>query len=133
MDSSDHNEGQKNVSPKYSFDPITLEVIRGAFTTIADEIDTNLARTAYSMLIYEYKDYAVGILDAAGNLICQCTGGMPIFIADVLGAAVRDGLEIYGREGAASGRCGDHKPRRDHGSAPQQCRHVQPGFRRPRW
>ena len=44
-------------------DPITLEVIRGAFTTLADEIDTNLARTAYSMLIYEYKDYAVGILD----------------------------------------------------------------------
>ena len=103
MDSSDHKEGQKNVSPKYSFDPITLEVIRGAFTTIADEIDTNLARTAYSMLIYEYKDYAVGILDAAGNLICQCTGGMPIFIADVLGAAVRDGLEIYGREGLHPG------------------------------
>ena len=79
-------------------DPITLEVIRGAFTTLADEIDTNLARTAYSMLIYEYKDYAVGILDVEGRLICQCTGGMPIFIADVLGAAVRDGLEIYGVE-----------------------------------
>ncbi len=84
-------------------DPITLEVIRGAFTTIADEIDTNLARTAHSMLIYEYKDYAVGILDADGNLICQCTGGMPIFIADVLGAAVRDGLEIYGRDGLFPG------------------------------
>tara|TARA_Y100000588_G_scaffold6037_1_gene7309 strand:+ start:1021 stop:2727 length:1707 start_codon:yes stop_codon:yes gene_type:complete len=79
-------------------DPITLEVIRGAFTSIADEIDTNLARTAHSMLIYEYKDYAVGILDAEGSLICQCTGGMPIFIADVLGAAVRDGLEIYGQD-----------------------------------
>lgn len=79
-------------------DPITLEVIRGAFTTLADEIDTNLARTAYSMLIYEYKDYAVGILDAEGRLICQCTGGMPIFIADVLSAAVRDGLKIYGKD-----------------------------------
>lgn len=85
-------------SGKQRVDPITLEVIRGAFTTLADEIDTNLARTAYSMLIYEYKDYAVGILDAQGRLICQCTGGMPIFIADVLGAAVRDGLEIYGRD-----------------------------------
>jgi len=93
----------KDQGVNYSFDPITLEVIRGAFTTIADEIDTNLARTAYSMLIYEYKDYAVGILDAAGNLICQCTGGMPIFIADVLGAAVRDGLEIYGRDGLHPG------------------------------
>ena len=79
-------------------DPITLEVIRGAFSTLADEIDTNLARTAYSMLIYEYKDYAVGLLDSKGRLICQCTGGMPIFIADVLGAAVRDGLKVYGPE-----------------------------------
>ena len=103
MDSNDRNEGRKGVKGEYSVDPITVEVIRGAFTTIADEIDINLARTAYSMLIYEYKDYAVGILDAAGNLICQCTGGMPIFIADVLGAAVRDGLEIYGREGLHKG------------------------------
>ena len=84
-------------------DPITLEVIRGALNAIADDIDTNLARTAYSLLIYEYKDYAVGILDAEGRLICQCTGGMPIFIADVLGAAVRDGLEIYGRDGLHPG------------------------------
>ena len=103
MDTSDRSAGEKREKIKYSVDPITLEVIRGAFTTIADEIDTNLARTAYSMLIYEYKDYAVGILDADGNLICQCTGGMPIFIADVLGAAVRDGLEIYGRDGLHPG------------------------------
>lgn len=95
--------GSDDRGENYNVDPITLEVIRGAFTAIADEIDTNLARTAYSMLIYEYKDYAVGLLDAAGNLICQCTGGMPIFIADVLGAAVRDGLEIYGRDGLHPG------------------------------
>ena len=103
MDSNDHTKRPGVARDGYSVDPITLEVIRGAFTTIADEIDTNLARTAYSMLIYEYKDYAVGILDADGNLICQCTGGMPIFIADVLGAAVRDGLEIYGRDGLHPG------------------------------
>ena len=84
-------------------DPITLEVIRGALSAIADDIDTNLSRTAHSLLIYEYKDYAVGLLDAEGRLICQCTGGMPIFIADVLGAAVRDGLEIYGRDGLCAG------------------------------
>jgi N-methylhydantoinase B len=103
MNSNDPTESQNRPSEKYSVDPITLEVIRGAFSTIADDIDTNLARTAHSMLIYEYKDYAVGILDAEGNLICQCTGGMPIFIADVLGAAVRDGLEIYGPDGLHKG------------------------------
>ncbi len=77
-------------------DPITLEVIRNALISINDQIDTNITRTAYSPLVYEYKDYATGIVDPEGKLICQCTGGMPVFIADVLSAAVRDGLEIYG-------------------------------------
>ena len=79
-------------------DPITLEVIRNALISINDQIDTNITRTAYSPLVYEYKDYATGIVDPDGRLICQCTGGMPVFIADVLSAAVRDGLEIYGRD-----------------------------------
>ncbi len=99
MEGADAGAGAKQLA----VDPITLEVIRGGLGAIADDIDTNLARTAYSLLIYEYKDYAVGILDAEGRLICQCTGGMPIFIADVLGAAVRDGLEIYGRDGLHPG------------------------------
>ena len=31
-----------------------------------------------------------------GDLICQCTAGMPVFVADVMRAAVQDGLELYG-------------------------------------
>lgn len=77
-------------------DPITVEVIRRRLISIADQVDRNIARTAYSPLVYEYKDYAVGIVDAEGKLLSQCTGGMPLFVADVLGAAVRDGLELYG-------------------------------------
>lgn len=83
---------------RHRVDPITLEVIRNALISINDQIDTNITRTAYSPLVYEYKDYATGIVDPDGKLICQCTGGMPVFIADVLSAAVRDGLEIYGRD-----------------------------------
>ncbi|MGB6753746.1 MAG: hydantoinase B/oxoprolinase family protein [Xanthobacteraceae bacterium] len=79
-------------------DPVTVEVIRRRLVAIADEVDTNITRTAFSPYIYEYKDYAVGIVDANGDLICQCTAGMPVFVADVMRAAVQDGLELYGRD-----------------------------------
>ena len=77
-------------------DPITVEVIRRRLVSIADEVDVNITRTAFSPYIYEYKDYAVGIVDAGGDLICQCTAGMPVFVADVMRAAVQDGLALYG-------------------------------------
>ena len=79
-------------------DPVTLEVIRYALTSITDQIDANITRTAFSPYIYEYKDYAVGITSADGDLVTASTGGMPIFVADAVGMAVRDGLEIYGRD-----------------------------------
>jgi N-methylhydantoinase B len=79
-------------------DPITLEVIRHALVSITNQIDANIKRTAFSAYIYEYNDFAVGLTDADGKLIAQCTGGMPPFVADSVGMAVRDGLQIYGRE-----------------------------------
>jgi N-methylhydantoinase B len=79
-------------------DPITLEVIRHGLVAIANQIDANIKRTAFSPYIYEYNDFAVGLTDADGQLVAQCTGGMPPFVADSVGMAVRDGLQIYGRE-----------------------------------
>jgi N-methylhydantoinase B len=79
-------------------DPVTVEVIRRRLVAISDEVDVNITRTAFSPYIYEYKDYAVGIVDANGDLICQCTAGMPVFVADVMRAAVQDGLSLYGRD-----------------------------------
>ena len=84
-------------------DPITLEVIRHGIISICDQIDANMTRTAFSPYIYEYKDYAVGFVGAAGELLAQSTGGMPVFVADSVGMAVRDGLEIYGRENLYKG------------------------------
>lgn len=79
-------------------DPITLEVIRHALVSIANQIDANIKRTAFSPYIYEYNDFAVGLVGADGQLIAQCTGGMPPFVADSVGMAVRDGLKIYGKD-----------------------------------
>ncbi len=77
-------------------DPVTLEVMRHALISITNQIDANIKRTAFSPYIYEYNDFAVGLTDAAGRLIAQCTGGMPPFVADSVGTAVRDGLDVYG-------------------------------------
>ena len=79
--------------------------------TITDQIDANVTRTAFSPYIYEYKDYAVGMTDADGRLIAQCAGGMPIFVADAVGSAVRDGLgdqaiECASRNPEATSVCG---------------------------
>jgi N-methylhydantoinase B len=81
-----------------ALDPITLEVIRHGLVSITNQIDANIKRTAFSPYIYEYNDFAVGLTDADGQLIAQCTGGMPPFVADSVGMAVRDGLAIYGRD-----------------------------------
>lgn len=79
-------------------DPITLEVIRHGIISIADRVDANMTRTAFSPYIYEYKDYAVGLAGPTGEMFAQSTGGMPVFVADSVGMAVRDGLAIYGAE-----------------------------------
>ncbi|VCU72066.1 Acetophenone carboxylase delta subunit [Pigmentiphaga humi] len=84
-------------------DPVTLEIIRQLLQSIPDEVETDLTRTAFSPLIYEYKDYAVGMVDAQGALIAQSRGGIPIFLANVLGLAVRDGLATYGPDGISAG------------------------------
>src|SRR3954467_2647597 len=78
-------------------DPITLEVTRHALVSITNQIDANIKRTAFSPYIYEYNDFAVGFVGADGQLVAQCTGGMPPFVADSVGMAVRDGLSIYGK------------------------------------
>ncbi len=84
-------------------DPITLEVIRYKLGAIPEQIEANIVRTAFSPLIYEYKDFAVGLIDPQARLISQGRGGIPLFVANLLGAAVQDGLEIYGAGGFARG------------------------------
>jgi N-methylhydantoinase B len=75
-------------------DPITFEVVDFLLRAIASELETNLTRTSFSLMIYEYKDFAVGIIAADGQLICQGTGGLPIFLADI-GAPLKSVLEAH--------------------------------------
>ncbi len=84
-------------------DPITVEVIRNAFNSIAAQMNNNLARSAYTPIIYEMKDCSVGIFNRDGRLLGQAPG-LPIFLGN-LEAAIHAtthhfgaGLDTY-REG----------------------------------
>ena len=83
--------------------PITAEIIRYGLLSIPNQIDVNITRTAYSPLVYEYKDYAVGIVDPEGRLISQSQGGIPLFVANALGTAVLDGIHVHGPDGIVEG------------------------------
>jgi N-methylhydantoinase B len=87
---------------KRAIDAVEAEIFRFATTSVVDEIELNLTRTAYSELIYEYKDYCVGIVTANFELLTQSGGSMPIFVGD-LGPQVRDAVEAIGVGALAQG------------------------------
>ncbi len=77
-----------------SIDPVTVEVIRNAFMSIASQMNNNLARSAYTPIIYEMKDCSVGLFDAEGRMVGQAPG-LPIFLGD-LETAIRVTTEHLG-------------------------------------
>ena len=82
--------------------PITVEVVRSGLAHIANEMATVLRKTSYNMMIYEVRDYCVGIVDPDGNILSQNFGALPIFLAD-LGPAILDGVRMHGRNGFEPG------------------------------
>lgn len=72
-------------------DPVTLEVIRYGLIAITDEVAVDFTRTAYSPLIYEYKDFCVALTDPCGAIIAQSL--LPRFP----GVEVQEALRVYGR------------------------------------
>ena len=92
---------QEAIGP--AVDPVTVEVLRHRLYAITEQIEANIIRTAYSPLIYAYKDFAVGMVGATGELICMARGGIPLFCSTLLSTAVQDGLELYGPGGIREG------------------------------
>ena len=46
---------------------LEIQILRTGLQSIPDLIELDLTRTAFSPLVYEYKDYAVGVVDADGK------------------------------------------------------------------
>jgi N-methylhydantoinase B len=74
-----------------TFDPVTLEIYRALYTSVAEEMGITLRRTAHSPNIKERRDYSCAVFDAAGRVIAQGDhmpvhlGSMPLAVAAALG------------------------------------------------
>ena len=52
-----------------SVDPITLEIVRGAVSSIIRQMEALIERTAMSPVIKEKMDYFVGVYDLDGRVV----------------------------------------------------------------
>lgn len=80
--------------PQFLENPVTTEIIRNAFISAANEMNESMFRSAYSPVIYEGKDCAVGIFDAECRSLGQ-SAGLPIFLGN-LEVAIKAAIEFYG-------------------------------------
>jgi N-methylhydantoinase B len=83
-------------------DTVELELFRAMVISVFDEIEHNLTRTAFSPMIYDYKDYCVGFLSPEFKLVASSRYGSPMFVAD-LGPPVADAVEQIGRDELVAG------------------------------
>ena len=54
-----------------TIDPITLEVIKNALTSVADELALIIMRTAYSNIVRDAFDFSTSVCDHEGKIIAQ--------------------------------------------------------------
>jgi N-methylhydantoinase B len=79
---------------KASFDPVTLEIYRALYTSVAEEMGVSLRRTAFSPNIKERRDYSCAVFDSAGRVVAQGDhmpvhlGSMPAAVAAALDSTV---------------------------------------------
>lgn len=80
--------------PEASFDPVTTEILRNAFISIAQDMNATLIRSAYTPIIYEGKDCSVALLDHHGDVLGQSLG-LPLFLGN-LEVCVKQTAEKFG-------------------------------------
>lgn len=74
------------------FDPVTLEIYRALYTSVAEEMGIALKRTAHSPNIKERRDYSCAVFDARGRVIAQ-GDHMPVHLGSMpmaVDAALRE-------------------------------------------
>ena len=57
-----------------SLDPITVEVIHNYYLSAAREMERNLMRTAYTTIVYEIRDFGLGIYDKNCRMLAESPG-----------------------------------------------------------
>ena len=71
-------------NPAATVDPITLQVVRGSFETIAEEMGHVLYRMSFSSIIRESQDLGAGLFDVNFNTLCE-SESTPMHIGSIPG------------------------------------------------
>ena len=74
-------------------DPISLEVFKSMFESVAEEMGVALQRTSYSPNIKERRDYSCAVFDPNGNMVAQAAH-VPVHLG-AMPASVRAALEVF--------------------------------------
>ena len=75
--------------------PITLEIIKNALSTLADEMSIVMFRTAYSLTLRDGQDFSTAVCDKLGRFIAQGSTAGPIHLGSFPGVMSRL-VEEYG-------------------------------------
>ena len=67
-----------------ALDPITVEILGNAFSSIADEMGEALIRASYSTNIKERRDCSTALFDVEGKVLCQAEH-IPMHLGSFLG------------------------------------------------
>jgi N-methylhydantoinase B len=78
-------------------DALDLEIFRYAVESVVDELEVNITRTAHTPVVYEYKDYSIGVVTHDFRLLSQSRYSLPLMSADLI-APLRDAVEVIGEE-----------------------------------
>jgi len=76
---------------KIEIDPITLEVFRNLFSSVAEEMGEALVRTAFSANIKERRDLSAAVFDSDGEMVAQAAH-IPVHLG-ATPASVRAAIE----------------------------------------
>jgi N-methylhydantoinase B len=82
-------------------DSITVEVIHHRLISAAKEMMRNLMRTSYSTIVYEIRDFGLGIYDAQGDLLAEAPG-LAIFTRSN-DYALKNAIDFVGRDNIEPG------------------------------
>jgi N-methylhydantoinase B len=86
-------------------DPVTLAILHGRLTQVADEMDATLYRAAFNPIIAEARDACHGLYHpTTGDTLVQGASGLPIFVG-AMAFAVRGVIDKAARDGDLA--CGD--------------------------
>ena len=114
--------------PMPDVDPITLEVVKNALASTADEMALVIMRSAYSPVVRDTLDYSTALCDRNGRIVAQ---GLTLAVQlGTFPTVMRYVLEELGTRGAAGRRLRDQRPVRLRRPAPARHLRDQAGLRR---